>query len=47
MPRKSPFVIALTYEERGALSSLATKYTSPYRDVIQPNHPLRRRGTQQ
>lgn len=34
MPRESPFVIALTPEERRALSSLAAKYTSPYRDVI-------------
>ena len=34
MPRKSPFVIALSAEERAKLKSIARKYTSPYRDVI-------------
>jgi len=34
MPRKSPFEIILTCEERDHLISLARKYTAPYRDVI-------------
>ena len=34
MPRKSPFKIILTNEEREHLISLARKYTAPYRDVI-------------
>ena len=34
MPRKSPFVIALSAEERAKLESVARKYTAPYRDVI-------------
>lgn len=34
MPRKSPFRIVLTREERTALTTLARTYTSPYRDVI-------------
>ena len=34
MPRKSPFKIILTKEERDHLTSLARKYTAPYRDVI-------------
>jgi len=34
MPRKSPFEIILTREEKKYLSSLARKYTAPYRDVI-------------
>jgi len=34
MPRKSPFRIILTREEKKYLSSLARKYTAPYRDVI-------------
>jgi len=34
MPRKSPFEIILTSEEKNYLSSLARKYTAPYRDVI-------------
>ena len=34
MPRKSPFEIILTNKERNHLSSLARKYTAPYRDVI-------------
>jgi len=34
MPRKSPFKIILTNKEQDHLSSLARKYTAPYRDVI-------------
>jgi hypothetical protein len=34
MPRKSPFEIVLTDEERGHFVALARKYTAPYRDVI-------------
>ena len=34
MPRKSPFDISLSSDERQALESLARKYTSPYCDVI-------------
>jgi len=34
MPRKSPFEIILTNEEREHLISLARKYTAPYRDII-------------
>ena len=34
MPRKSPFIIELSPEERTALVSRARKYTSSYRDVI-------------
>jgi len=34
MPRKSPFDISLSSDERQALESLARKYTSPYSDVI-------------
>lgn len=34
MPRKSPFEIILTSEERDHLISLARKYTAPYKDVI-------------
>jgi CRP-like cAMP-binding protein len=34
MPRKSPFKIILTKKEQNYLSSLARKYTAPYRDVI-------------
>ena len=34
MPRRSPFRIQLTREERRALEARARKYTSPYRDVI-------------
>jgi DNA-binding NarL/FixJ family response regulator len=34
MPRKSPFGIVLTDEERNYLSCLARKYTAPYRDVV-------------
>jgi hypothetical protein len=34
MPRKSPFDIDLSGEERSSLESMARKYTSPYCDVI-------------
>ena len=34
MPRRSPFVITLSRDERAALEARARKYTSPYRDVI-------------
>ena len=34
MPKKSPFEITLTSKERNYLSSLARKYTAPYRNVI-------------
>src|SRR5712692_304401 len=34
MPRRSPFDVALTRDERQALECLARKYTSPYCDVI-------------
>ena len=34
MPRKSPFDMKLSSEERQALESMARKYTSPYCDVI-------------
>ena len=34
MPRKSPFKINLSSNERQMLESIARKYTSPYGDVI-------------
>lgn len=34
MPRKSPFTVMLSNEERLALEEIARKYTSPYRDVV-------------
>jgi hypothetical protein len=34
MPRKSPFAVNLSGEERQTLESMARKYTSPYCDVI-------------
>lgn len=34
MPRKSPFYVRLSSEERQTLESLARKYTSPYCDVV-------------
>ena len=37
MPRRSPFLITLTRNERTALEAQARKYTSPYRDVIRAN----------
>src|SRR6202051_5324670 len=34
MPRKSPFNVNLSSEERQTLESIARKYTSPYCDVL-------------
>ena len=34
MPRRSPYLIELTAEERGELEARAKEYTSPYRDVV-------------
>ena len=34
MPRKSPFTVQLTSEERQDLESAARQYTSPYCDVV-------------
>jgi hypothetical protein len=34
MPKKSPFKINLSSEERQMLESVARKYTSPYCDVV-------------
>jgi len=34
MPRKSPYQIVLSPEERAVLEAAARKYTSPYRNVI-------------
>src|ERR1700732_5375615 len=34
MPRKSPFDVNLSSDERLTLESMARKYTSPYCDVI-------------
>lgn len=34
MPRKSPFKIRLSEEERTALETITRKYTSPYNKVI-------------
>ena len=34
MPRKSPFSVSLSSDERQALEFMARKYTSPYCDVI-------------
>ena len=34
MPRKSPFEILLTVDEKLRLQEIARKYTSPYRDVM-------------
>ena len=34
MPRKSPFDVNLSSEERVSLESMARRYTSPYCDVI-------------
>ena len=34
MPRKSPYIITLTTQERSTLESISRKYTSSYRDVI-------------
>jgi transposase len=34
MPRKSPYVLDLTAEERRELEARARRYTLPYRDVV-------------
>ena len=34
MPRRSPFVIRLTEQERSELEARCKEYTSPYRDVV-------------
>jgi len=34
MPRRSPFTVALSEDERRHLESLVRQYTSPYCDVI-------------
>jgi hypothetical protein len=34
MPRKSPFSMNLSSQERSSLESMARRYTSPYCDVI-------------
>src|SRR5262249_18575798 len=34
MPRKSPYAINLSREERRALEAMARRYTSPYCDVV-------------
>lgn len=34
MPRRSPFIITLTAEDRNGLEKIARRYTSSYRDVI-------------
>ncbi len=34
MPRKSPYIIVLTEEEKDCLERIVRKYTSPYRDVV-------------
>jgi len=34
MPRKSPYTIKLSREERRALEAMARRYTSPYCDVV-------------
>lgn len=34
MPRKCPYEVRLSAEERRALERLARRYTSPYREVI-------------
>jgi len=34
MPRKSPFIISLSDDERSELVRRSRQYTSPYRDVI-------------
>ena len=34
MPRKSPFVVQLSTEERRELEAAARQYTSPYCDVV-------------
>ena len=34
MPRKSPYIILLSDDERAKLEAMARKYTSSYRDVV-------------
>jgi len=34
MPRKSPFTVVLTAQEKQLIESMATKYTSPYYQVV-------------
>ena len=34
MPRKSPFTILLSGEERDTLNSIAARYTAPYFEVV-------------
>jgi Homeodomain-like domain len=34
MPRRSPYEIVLSPEDRQELEAIARKYTSPYRDVL-------------
>jgi transposase len=34
MPRKSPFLLSLTSDQRRELESRARKYTLPYREVV-------------
>lgn len=34
MPRRSPYRVKLSRQERMRLESMARKYTSPYRDVL-------------
>lgn len=34
MPRRSPYRIKLSRQEKASLEAVARKYTSPYRDVI-------------
>jgi transposase len=34
VPRRSPFAIILTRDERATLERRAAKYTSPYREVV-------------
>jgi len=34
MPRRSPFIIRLSADQRRALEQRTRRYTSPYRDVI-------------
>ena len=34
MPRKSPFIVLLTSDEKRQLQAIARRYTSQYRDVM-------------
>ena len=34
MPRKSPFIVLLTSDEKKQLQAIARRYTSQYRDVM-------------